>query len=66
MRLEIPSVAAEGREIFLDLLRHSRRIDPATWRRSRTFVQKLQEAWAYLILGRLDPWLARWQVRPLK
>jgi cardiolipin synthase len=66
VRLEIPSVAAEGREIFLDLLRHSRRIDPATWRRSRTFVQKLQEAWAYLILGRLDPWLARWQVRPLK
>lgn len=66
VRLSEPGVVAEARGIFEDVLRHCRRIDPATWRRSRTFWNKLKERWAYFVLARLDPYLARWQLKNLK
>jgi cardiolipin synthase A/B len=66
VRLAEPRLAAEARELFGDILSHSHRIDPITWRRSRTFWNRLRERWAYLILARLDPLLARWQLKNLR
>jgi cardiolipin synthase len=59
VRIADPQVAAEARDIFEHDLRYCRRIDAKAWRKSRTFWSKLKERWAYFLLARLDPWLAR-------
>lgn len=61
--LKDPLVANQARGIFEEDLKHSRRIDPATWRKSRSFWGKLKESWAYFILARVDPYMARRQSR---
>jgi cardiolipin synthase len=66
VRITDPSVVQEGREIFCDVLKHSRRIERATWRTSRSFWTKLMEDWAYFVLGRLDPYLARKRMKYLR
>lgn len=63
VRVASASLAAGARDIFAAHLQHARRIDPATWRRSRGVVQKLLEYLACVILSRLDPSFARWQLR---
>lgn len=60
LRLTEPAVVAGARDIFAGLLAHSQRIDPATWARSRTWWEKLREQWAYWLLSRVDPYVARW------
>ena len=55
-----PAVVAGARELFADLLSHSRRIDPATWKNSRSWWEKLREQVAFWLLSRLDPYLTRW------
>ena len=59
VRVSEPDIVAGGREIFEDVLKHCRRIDPATWRSSRSLWTKLMEDWAYFLLARVDPYLAR-------
>lgn len=59
--LKDPRLAGQARAIFAQDLQHSQRIDPATWKRARSFWSKLKESWAYLILARLDPFMARRQ-----
>jgi cardiolipin synthase len=66
VRIEDPHLAAEGREIFEKDLQHCRRIDPETWPKSRTFLDKLREDWAYFVLARVDPYLARRQLKTLR
>jgi len=63
VRFENPQMAVQAREIITDTLRHCRRVDRKTWRRSRTFWTRLKERWAYLLLARIDPYVARkqWQ-----
>ena len=65
IRFENRKMAAEAREIFDDALHHCRRIDPAEWRRGRTFWARLRRRWAYFVLARIDPYLARKQWRAL-
>jgi cardiolipin synthase len=60
------SLAYEAQAIFAENLDHSRKIDRATWRNSRTLWRKLKERWAYSIIARLDPYLARRQLRTLR
>jgi hypothetical protein len=48
------------------MLRHSRRIDAAAWRESRSFWTKLLENWAYFVLARVDPYFARLNLWRLK
>lgn len=56
-----PQDLAGAHEVFARLLAHSRRIDPATWRRSRSWWEKLREQWAFWLLSRLDPYVThRW------
>jgi cardiolipin synthase len=59
LRIEQPSMAAAAQEIFSSDLARCQRIDPVTWKESRSFLTKLWEKWAYLLLARLDPFLAR-------
>jgi cardiolipin synthase A/B len=59
VNLKDPLVASQARAIFEEDLRHSRRIEPATWRKARTFWAKCKENWAYFIIARLDPYMAR-------
>ncbi len=63
LRIHSPELAGEAETIFENLLRHSRRIDPAAWPRERSLWEKLKEHLAYLTLARLDPWLARFNFR---
>src|ERR1022692_2450967 len=65
IRFENRRLAGEARAVFDENLKNSRRIEPAQWRKSRTFWEKLQERLAYWLLVRLDPWVARWQWRSL-
>ena len=63
VRVTNPKLASEGRSLFASDLMRSRRIDPATWRRSRGFLEKIMESWCYFFLFRVDPYWARWQWR---
>ena len=65
IRFENPKMAAEARAIFGDALQHCRRIDPAEWRRALTFWGQLKRRWAYFLLARIDPHVARMQWRAL-
>ena len=65
VRFENPQMAGEAREMFADTLQHSRRIDGEAWKRSRGFWTKLKERWAYFVLARVDPHVARRQWRSL-
>lgn len=66
VRVNDPRLAAEGREMFEEDLQHSRRVERAAWAASRTFWEKLKEQWAYFLLARLDPYLAKQQLRTLR
>ena len=59
VRVSERDIVAEGREIFEDALQHCQRIDPATWRKARSLWTKIMEDWAYFLLARVDPYLAR-------
>ena len=64
---EHAAFAVEGaREIFSEILSHSRRIDAAKWAKSRSLWTKLREEWAYFLLGRVDPWWARGRAKYLQ
>ncbi|MCL4787359.1 MAG: phosphatidylserine/phosphatidylglycerophosphate/cardiolipin synthase family protein [Verrucomicrobia bacterium] len=65
VRIEHSQLAAEARAIFEEVKRHSRRIDAATWRQARTLWQRLKQRWAYFLLARIDPYIARRQWRAL-
>jgi cardiolipin synthase len=60
LRLTDPAVVAGARDIFAGLLTHSRRVDPTSWHRSRSWWEKLREQWAYWLLSRVDPYVTRW------
>jgi cardiolipin synthase len=65
LRLPSGDLAAEAVAIFEAALKHCRRIDPAVWRRSRGFWGKLKERLAFIVLSRLDPYVASRQTRHL-
>lgn len=62
IRLTDPEVVAGGEALFAHLLGRSRRIDPANWRASRSWWEKLRERWAFWILSQVDPYVTRWLV----
>ena len=65
IRFETGELAEQARAIFADTLRHCRRITREEWRQSRTFWQKMKQRWAYFLLNRIDPYVARRQWRSL-
>jgi cardiolipin synthase len=58
-------IAKQARAIFADTLKHCRRVSREEWRQSRTFWQKMKQRWAYFLLSRIDPYVARRQWRGL-
>lgn len=65
-RVNDPELAERAREIFEEDLKYCRKIDRATWRKSRTVWDKLKERWAYWFLARFDPFIARQQLKLLR
>jgi cardiolipin synthase len=65
-RISDRALADEAREMFDRDLTHCLRIDRAGWKKSRNFWAKLKENWAYFVLARVDPYIARRQFRYLR
>jgi cardiolipin synthase len=65
IRFQNQEIARQAREIFATSLKHCRRIDLEQWRKSRTMWQKLKQRFAYWVLVRIDPYMARRQWRAL-
>ena len=65
LRLTHPPLVAEARTIFSAAQAQSRRIEFAEWKRARNFWTRLRERWAYFVLARMDPHVARRQWRAL-
>jgi cardiolipin synthase A/B len=63
LRFENRELSVEARNVFEEKLAHCRRIELEAWRKSRSWWKKLQGRWAYFILVRIDPLIARWQYR---
>ena len=66
IRFDHRDMAAQARNIFADRLAHCRQITREEWRKSRTIWRRLKQRWAYWLLVRIDPYLARrqWQALP--
>jgi len=65
VRFADAALAMEARLLLEEVARQCVEVDLPTWRRSRSLWRKLKERWAYLLLARLDPYVARWQWRAL-
>lgn len=66
VRLPQEELALQGREFFERTLSHSLRIDPETWKTSRSLWKKLKERWAFFVLARIDPYLTLRQIKHLR
>jgi cardiolipin synthase len=65
VRFDQPAMADAARALFTRTRQHCRPITLEQWRASRTIWRRLKQRWAYWLLVRLDPYLARWQWRTL-
>ena len=65
IRFEDAALSARADDIFGDILKNCRRITIEDWRHSQTFGQRLKQRWAYFLLNRIDPYVARRQWRAL-
>ena len=60
VRLEDTPLKDEALSYFESALAHSRRLEPKSWGRGRSLWTRLRERWAWFLLARVDPWVARW------
>jgi cardiolipin synthase len=60
VRLEDSPSREAARDYFESALAHSTRVEPKTWGRGRSLWTQLRERWAWFLLARVDPWVARW------
>jgi cardiolipin synthase len=63
VRFENKDMAAEAREVFDSTLKHCRHITLDSWIKSRSLWRRIKQRWAYLLLVRFDPLIARWRWR---
>jgi cardiolipin synthase A/B len=66
LRFEDEAVAATVRSHFDGHLEHCRPIERVEWRKSHGFWQRLESAWAYFLLARVDPYVALKQFHALE
>jgi cardiolipin synthase len=57
--------ADQAREVFEGMRRNCRQITREHWSEGRTIWRRIKQRWAYLLLVRLDPYIARRQWRGL-
>ncbi len=63
VHLTDPRIVAEARAAFAADLRQSHEVKLSDWRRTQTWLTRLRGAWARVLLTKIDPWLARHQMR---
>jgi hypothetical protein len=63
LRFQNPEFAGQARALFENMGRNCRHITSESWRQSRTLWGRIKRRWAYLLLVRIDPYIARWQWR---
>lgn len=63
VRIDNRLYAEEANRIFEDSIRHSVKIDPKKWAGDCSFFKRLKQRFAYLLLARLDPYLALGQLK---
>jgi cardiolipin synthase len=61
IRFEGGEMVEQAREVFAKTLERCHRVTWEEWRQSRTLWQELKQHWAYFLLDRIDPYVARWQ-----
>jgi cardiolipin synthase len=61
VRFDQPAMAEQARALFAESLGHCREVTREEWRKSRTIWRRLKQRWAYWLLVRIDPYLARRQ-----
>jgi cardiolipin synthase len=65
IRFQHGAFADQAREVFESMRHHCREVSKESWRRSQSLWRRIKQRWAYLILVRLDPYVARRQWRDL-
>jgi cardiolipin synthase A/B len=65
VRFQNKEMAARARELFQKHQGHSRVITLEDLRKSRTWWQRFKQRWAYFLLVRIDPYIARRQWRSI-
>jgi cardiolipin synthase len=65
LRIRRQEIADQAGALFAGRLRHCRPVSRYEWRQSQSFWRRLQQGFAYFLLVRLDPWIARRQWRAL-
>jgi cardiolipin synthase len=65
IRFQNPEIAAQAREVFGKNLENSTQITPELWRKTTSLWRRFKQRWAYFLLVRIDPVIARWQWRGL-
>jgi cardiolipin synthase len=63
IRIRNREIAEQAREVFASNLKRCVRITAHEWRRTRTLWRRIKQRWAYFLLVRVDPFIARWQWR---
>jgi cardiolipin synthase A/B len=65
IRFQNQEIAESAREVFASDLQHCLPVTREEWGRSRTFWDRMKQRWAYFLLVRIDPYIARSQWRAL-
>lgn len=65
VRFESQEKAEAARRVFQKNLEHATEITAESWRHSRSLWQRLKQRWAYFLLVRVDPYIARRQIRAI-
>jgi len=66
IRLQKPEIAEQARAVFANTLRHCRGITFEEWRKSGTLWRRIKQKWAYFLLVRIDPYIAKRQWKRLR
>lgn len=66
VRFSAASVLSHANAAFQEIQSHCLRIDPRTWKQSRSVWNRLKERWSHFLLAGIDPFIARRQLRTLK
>jgi cardiolipin synthase A/B len=66
IRFDNRAMTDQARALFEATLRHCRPVQSEAWAKSRTIWRRFKQRWAYWLLVRIDPYLARrqWQALP--
>jgi cardiolipin synthase len=66
VRFKNSRLAADARGVFDAVLQNSKPILYESWRKERSVWSRLKQRWAYLLLARLDPYIAerQWRAMP--